>query len=270
MPNSYSSRVLSNTQIGTEIFLMVIESREISSSSNPGNFVQIKINLGTNIFWRRPFSILETDNGNFSILYKIAGRGTKALSQIKSGDSLNIIGPLGNQFSLPDKKDRVLLIGGGIGIPPLYFWAKRLLELGYGRTDIHFFNGAKNNLSLTYLNQIADLGINVYPVTEDGSIGTKGVVIDELNHFLSKNNVPTDRISAFSCGPTAMLKSVAETADRYGINCELALETLMPCGFGICMSCAIKVRDATDMEGFNYRRVCRDGPIFKSQEILWE
>jgi len=272
MPAVYQLPIVSNIEVRGGAYLLTLEAPEIAHSCAPGNFIQIKINFPGNGLWRRPFSILDTDRNNIRVLYKTLGRGTAALAEFKAGVVLNIIGPLGNCFSNPDNDTTVLLIGGGIGIPPLYYLTKRLTESGFPRQSIHFFNGASDYDSLTYLEETSELGINVYAVTEDGSMGIKGVVTDGARQFLSgvDNSIDPPKKRIFACGPAQMLKAVSKLAAQFNVKGEIAMEALMPCGFGICMGCVIKVADPCSSCHYSFKRVCQDGPIFNASDIIWD
>jgi dihydroorotate dehydrogenase electron transfer subunit len=270
MPGVYLSPIISNTGLSDDLFLLELRAPVIAENARPGNFVQLKIDLPSGILWRRPFSILDIQENRISILYKILGKGTRALSTFESGREMSVIGPLGNHFQFPAKGRIVMLAGGGIGIPPLYFLLKRLMASGYDPRKIHFFNGAYDAGCLVYIEQCAEPGINVYAVTEDGSLGIKGLITDGMRQYLGSkaDTAESDDIVIYACGPMPMMRAVAGLADEYGINCQLALEALMPCGFGVCMGCAVKVRD--DNGGSVIRRVCREGPVFDARDIIWE
>ena len=272
MPGIYSAEIISNSEANTGFFLLNLRVPEIAESCYPGNFVQIKIDFPGGCIWPRPFSVLDTNGDHIRILYKILGRGTRALSSFKTGRELNINGPLGNSFSMPEREQTVVLAGGGIGVPPLFNLAGYLLEKGYISRDIHFFNGAADADSLVFVEQCAELGINTYAVTEDGSMGIKGVITEGMKQFMSgaKSAETLDKVIIYSCGPMPMLKAVGELASQYDIPCQMALEALMPCGFGICMGCVVKVKDTSIPEGFRFKRVCRDGPVFDAADIIWD
>ena len=272
MPVVCNSPIISNVEAGNEVFLMMLKAPEIAFNCRPGNFVQIKIDFPDGGLWGRPFSILNSDGENIRILYKTLGRGTKALSGYQTGRTLSILGPLGNNFSVPDKGSTVLLAGGGIGVPPLYYMATNLLRRGISRTDIHFFNGAGNYDSLVFLDQIAELKINTYAVTEDGTMGIKGLITEGISQFLraAESAGELKRIMIYSCGPMPMLKAIAGLASHYGVACEMALEALMPCGSGVCMGCVVKIRNENHPDRYSFQRVCHDGPVFKSCEVLWD
>ncbi len=251
---------------------MTLHAPRIARSCLPGNFVQLKIDFPGGGLWRRPFSILDTDGDNIRILYKALGRGTSYLTCFTPDMELNVIGPLGNSFSEPGRLDSIVLSGGGIGVPPLYFLAKDLLDKGYPPKNIHFFNGAADAGALVFLDEIADLGVSTYAVTEDGSMGIKGFVTEGVMQFLmGMGKMPVKKeTSLYACGPNPMLHVISKLAEEYEINCQLALESLMPCGFGICMGCAVKVRDKSAPEGYSFQRVCHEGPVFDARVIIWE
>ncbi|MBD3168548.1 MAG: hypothetical protein GF307_03625 [candidate division Zixibacteria bacterium] len=272
MSGVYQAEIVSNNSIDNEAYLLTLKAPEIARASMPGNFVQLKIEMADGGFWRRPFSVLDTDGGNIKILYKPLGKGTLALTKFPPGKIVSVIGALGNSFSFPSRDSMIILTGGGIGVPPLYNLAKHLIKSDYNPRNIHFFNGAAGHDSIVYLEESAELGINVYAVTEDGSMGIKGYVTDGVKQFLngmSKTSLSNEPVM-YACGPMPMLRAVGLMVSEYDVYCEMALEALMPCGFGICMGCVVMARDDKSVEGFSYKRVCREGPVFRADDIIWE
>lgn len=222
----------------------------------PGQFAQIRVDGGANTFLRRPLSInfIDKEKNELSLLIKIVGAGTRQICALKSGDTLNMILPLGNTFTLPAKKTaEVLLVGGGVGIAPLLMLAEKLNRLGYGRSNILI--GARTKNDLLQLSDFQRLG-NVFATTEDGSFGEKGFVTQHT--LLTSKNF--DHI--YTCGPTPMMKAVATFANNQKIVCEASLENLMGCGFGSCLCC---VTDSID----GNICVCTEGPVFNIKRLKW-
>lgn len=218
---------------------------------NPGQFVHIKIGQGTQFPLRRPLSIADYDSfsGELTILYKIVGEGTRQLSSFLEGDYVNFMGPLGNGYSLSDVPPSVLLIGGGIGIPPLYLLGKKLREKGIEVKSILGFQSAEGAF---YLKEFQQLGETLV-VTDDGSLGERGRVTDYVDYFLS------DIHRFYSCGPTPMLQAVTRVMGD--IPGYISVEERMGCGIGACFACVCKVTDENDKKG--YRKICVDGPVFE-------
>lgn len=213
-----------------------------SSMHNPGEFINIKV---SNHFLRRPFSVADQEKDEIRVIYKIFGSGTEALSKVNVGDTLDCLTHLGQGFSFA-KEENIYLIGGGIGIPPLYFLAKKLHKLGKKLTIILGFNEASE---LFLVNEFKALG-EVHIATRDGSEGEKGTVIDLLKGHTIEY--------FYAVGPTLMLKALVKEYQ----NGQVSLEERMGCGFGACMGCSIKTKTES-------QRVCKEGPVFDAKELLW-
>lgn len=219
----------------------------------PGQFINILISKTSNIILRRPFSIYDfnSDHNTFSIYIKAIGTGSQTLYNANINDSFNVIYPLGNSFSLlPNKK--VLLIGGGYGIAPLYLLAKYLFKK---KNNINILMGAKSEVDVFMVKDFTEFG-KVFITTENGTSGETGLV---TQHSILKNDT-FDYL--FACGPHEMMKSVSKWAEVNEINCEVSLENFMPCGFGICLCCIAKTINGN-------LRTCIDGPVFNAKEIIW-
>jgi dihydroorotate dehydrogenase electron transfer subunit len=246
-----SAVITSQEKLAEGIYSMWVMDKQIASGAKPGQFLSLYCKNGNRLL-PRPISICEIDNekGLLRLVYRVAGNGTEEFSEYKASDTIEIMGPLGNGFHLEGKK--AILIGGGIGIPPMLELAKQLncekqIVLGY--RDITFLN-----------EEFEGLG-DVFLATEDGSIGTKGNVIDAIK----ENNVEGDII--FACGPTPMLKGIKEYAEKQGIKAQLSLEERMACGIGACLACVCKSTDKDHHTNVNNKRICKDGPVFYSGEI---
>ncbi|MBE6649162.1 MAG: dihydroorotate dehydrogenase electron transfer subunit [Ruminococcaceae bacterium] len=210
-----------------------------------GQFVNIKID---GLFLRRPISVYDVSTDSLTIVYKVVGQGTEKLCEMKKGDELDILTCLGNGYSLDFEGENALLIGGGVGVPPLYYLAKQLLKKGKKVSAILGFN---TKAEVFGEEDFKALGVDVTVTTADGSYGIKGFVTDAL---------PEYDYYYFTCGPEPMLKAVYKNAKGDG---QFSFEERMGCGFGACMGCSHKT-----VKG--YKRVCKDGPVFKKEEILWE
>ena len=211
----------------------------------PGQFVNIKLD---GFYLRRPISVCDIENGRLTIIYKIVGRGTKAMAEMKSG-TLNLLTGLGNGYDLSAGGEKPLLIGGGAGVPPMYYLAKELLGQGKEVCAVLGFNKADE---VFYEKEFTALGCKTFVTTVDGSYAAKGFVTDIINDI--------DYTYFYACGPEPMLKAVYKSAKTDG---ELSFEERMGCGFGACMGCSCKT-----VTGF--KRICKDGPVLKKEEILWE
>ncbi len=237
--------ILSNIEIAKDIWRMEIKTT-FAQKAKPGQFIEISV---PGFYLRRPISICEIKEKEdiLVIIYKVLGQGTEKMTELSSGDSLDVFGPLGNGFPIEDI-DKVLLVGGGVGVPPLYETAKQYRLKG---TQVDVVLGFNDKDAIFYKEEFEQLGCNVEIATMDGSFGTKGTVIDAIK----ANNINTDFISA--CGPLMMLKALDATYSKGYIS----LEARMACGLGACMGCVVKDKDGNSL------RVCKDGPVFEVGKV---
>lgn len=241
-------KVISQDKIATDIYSMWIET-SIADSAKPGQFISVYTKNDVRLL-PRPISICEIEKGKLRIVYRIAGEGTKEFSGYKSGDEIIILGPLGNGFPLLD--DSAILIGGGIGIPPMLQLAKSL------SCEKNIVVGYRNEL---FLNSELEKYGKVTIATEDGSMGTKGNVIDAIKAEGIKGKV------IFACGPVPMLRGIKQYAKENGITAYISMEERMACGVGACLGCVCKSKDVDDHSKVNNKRVCADGPVFNAEDI---
>ena len=240
-------KVIYNKQIALDTFEMKLESTNMVSLSKPGMFINISLNDSSKLL-KRPISICQIDNNNLIITYKINGEGTKLLSCYESGTTLEAIGPLGNGFTLVENK-KVLVVGGGIGVPPLLELSKNLKKLG---NELLIILAFRNKESMIYLDEFKTLG-EVVVTTDDGSFGFKGNALDYLN----SNSIVFDTL--YSCGPEILLKKLEEKYQ--GFEGYLSYEARMACGVGLCHGC---------VKGEKHYCVCTDGPVFNLGVIYGE
>lgn len=250
-----SMQVIKNKCLTRDVYKMIISGENVRLMNTPGQFVTIKIDNNDSLILRRPISICEIDKEKncFTIIYRVVGKGTEILANKKAGDTIDILGPLGNGFSIEniDKNKVVLIAGGGIGIPPLYELSKKLKKknikvitvLGFNSCQDIFYEKEFNELNETYISTI------------DGSYGYKGNVLDLINN----KDINFDYI--YACGPKGMLKSINNKYQNKKKG-YLSLEERMACGIGACTGCVCKVMGKDE-----YKRVCKDGPIFALGEI---
>lgn len=248
-------KVVSQENIATGIYSLWFESKNMAKEAIPGQFLSIYCNDGSRIL-PRPISICEVDkeNGRLRIVYRIAGNGTKEISSFKEGDEVKVVGPLGNGYELLDKS--AMLVAGGIGIPPMLETAKVLSSKGVKVTAVL---GYRNNE--LFLKDEFTKYADVVIATDDGSVGTKGTVIDAIK----EQNVNASCI--YSCGPTPMLRALKEYAMSNDITCQISLEERMACGIGACLACVCKSKEVDDHSHVHNKRVCADGPVFYCQEV---
>lgn len=248
--------VVSQEQLADGIFSMWIQT-EAAKTARPGQFISMYTNDGSKLL-PRPISICEidTETSKLRVVYRVTAEktGTEQFSKMKAGDTLPIIGPLGNGFPLEaGKGKRAFLIGGGIGVPPILELAKQLdcekqIIMGYRDAD-------------TFLKEQFEENGTVYISTEDGSVGTKGNVMDAIR----ENGLEADSI--YACGPTPMLRAIKQYAEEQGIECYISLEERMACGIGACLACVCQSKEKDHHSNVNNKRICKDGPVFLSTEV---
>ena len=237
--------VISNEALTDSVYKMVLGG-DTSAITAPGQFVNIQLD---GMFLRRPISVCDYDGKTLTILYKVVGKGTEAMSQMAAGKELDLLTGLGNGYDLSLSGDRPVLIGGGVGVPPMYHLAKKLLAQGKTVSVILGFN-TKNEIF--YEEEFKALGCAVTVTTVDGSYGVKGFVTTPLEAM--------DYTYFYTCGPEPMLKAVYRSSKTSG---QMSFEKRMGCGFGACMGCSCKTITG-------YKRICKEGPVMKKEEILWE
>lgn len=233
--------IIANRRIAERVYEMKLTG-DLSAVTAPGQFVNVKID---GLFLRRPISVCDADGDTLTLVYKTVGKGTEAMASMRAGEKLNLLTGLGNGYDLSAAGDSPLLVGGGVGVPPLYLLAKKLggrctVVLGFNRAEEAFYD-----------DKFADLGAEVRVVTVDGSVGRKGFVTDaiegEFSHW-------------YACGPYPMLRALADRLK--GIGGSVSLEERMGCGFGACMGCSVVTKNGV-------KRVCKEGPVFDAEEIIW-
>ncbi len=237
-------KILSNKRIAKNVFEMKL-SGDTSAIILPGQFVNIKID---GEFLRRPISICDYDESSITLIYKVVGKGTNLMSTMQENTWLDLLVGLGNGFNTNDSGKNPVLIGGGVGVPPMYNLAKELIKEGKKVSVILGFNKEEE---IFYSEEFEKLGAEVFVTTVDGSVGTKGFVTDVLKDF--------DYSYFYTCGPEPMLKAVYNTSKTSG---QLSFEERMGCGFGVCMGCSCKTK-------YGNKRICADGPVLVKEEIIW-
>ena len=245
------AKVVSQEQLSEGIFDMWIETCNIAEKAVPGQFISVYTRDASRLL-PRPISICEVDGNRLRIVYRVVGGGTTEFSGYKSGESIHILGPIGNGFPIKEG-GKAILIGGGIGIPPMLELAKRISDdktivLGYRSRD-------------TFLDRDIKVYGNIVIATDDGSLGTKGTVIDAIK----ENNVEGNVI--YACGPTPMLRAVKAYAMENNIEAWLSLEEKMACGVGACLACVCKSTEVDAHSMVHNKRICKDGPVFNATEV---
>ena len=237
-------KVTENVPVTESVRRMRLEAPELEDQK-PGGFVNIRLE---GLYLRRPISVFDSEPGRLTILYKVVGKGTEQMSGLRIGTGLDVLTGLGNGYDLTKAGNAPLLLGGGVGIPPLYLLAKRLREEGKPVTAVLGFNTVSEVFTEA---EFKTLGCNVTVTTADGSYGVKGFVTDAL---------PEEYSYFYTCGPEAMLRAVYKATRTSG---QFSFEERMGCGFGACMGCSCKTITG-------YKRICREGPVLEKEEILWD
>ena len=236
--------ILENKPLTKDVFRMVL-SGDTTAITASGQFVNIQLD---GMYLRRPISVCDWDDRTLTIVYKVVGKGTEAMSKMAPGVKLDILTGLGNGYDLTKAGKNPVLLGGGVGVPPMYGCAKRLVEMGIKPTVILGFN-VKDEIF--YEEEFKALGCRTIVTTVDGSYGVKGFVTNAL---------PNDYTHFYTCGPEPMLKAVYKATHTSG---QMSFEERMGCGFGACMGCSCKTITG-------YKRICKEGPVMRKEEILWE
>lgn len=247
-------KVIENKRLNKDFFIIELKGKTKIPDLKPGQFIQVRVDGSPDTFLRRPISIHDVNyaKNTFKILIQIAGKGTETLSKAASGDTLNIIYPLGNSFSLPESNNKILLVGGGCGIAPLLFLGRYLKSNGFVPDILLGFRNKERIIEFEEYLQIGE----VFVTTEDGSMGEKGYVATHSVFSIRKY----DRI--YCCGPDRMMKAIADYCKTKGIVCEVSLENLMACGIGACLCCVVDTTKGNLC-------TCIDGPVFNVNDLKW-
>ncbi len=269
----YRATILSNTEVSPGYFRMRLHIPHQAAASQPGQFLMVRVRDAIDPLLRRPFGIFDINVTEseyaegvqqvcLEILYKVVGKGTMLLSTLHHGDRLDILGPLGKGFETGDAGGEKILVGGGVGLAPLYFLARTLVK----NTRVRLFAGGRTREDILCITEFERLGVETYVATDDGTLGERGLVTEVLERHVQ--GAPGAGM-IFACGPFPMLKAVALIAQRERIPCQVSLEAYMACGVGACLGCVIKGRNHGE-DAPDYRCVCKDGPVFDSRELLWD
>lgn len=256
--------ILHHMEVGPGYFRMGLAFPELGRIARPGQFVMVKLPDRRIPLLRRPFSVHNclVEGGEvfgFELLYKVVGQGTRAMAEMRAGNMLDILGPLGNGFSYPENLRHAFLVAGGIGVAPLRYLAFDLSQHDAVRSTV--FLGGCSSTDILCREEFERVGAEVRITTEDCSLGERGVITSLVEKAVEDADKP-DMI--YACGPQAMLKSLGELAAAYDVPCQVSMETVMACGFGVCLGCAVERAGG----GKGYLHACTDGPVFDSREIV--
>lgn len=237
-------KITENTPLTQTVYKMKLQG-DVSDITSSGQFVNIKLD---GLYLRRPISVCDSEEGVLTLIYKVVGKGTEQMSKMTAGEELNILTGLGNGYDLSLAGDKPLLLGGGVGVPPLYMLCKKLIAEGKKVSVVLGFNTKEE---VFCEEDFKALGAEVFVTTVDGSYGIKGFVTDAMKEI--------DYTYFYTCGPEPMLKAIFKASATSG---QFSFEERMGCGFGACMGCSCKTVTG-------YKRICKDGPVLKKEEILW-
>ncbi len=246
--------ILSNQALSSDVFRMVVHSPQIALGSQPGQFVMIRLSAAMDPLLRRPLSIAGADpqKGTLTLIYRVIGRGTQQMAAVQSGDSLDVMGPLGRGFDL--SHSRLLLVGGGIGLAPLLFAAEHCCP-----QPVEVLAGGRTKDELFWTELFRESCQSIHVTTDDGSLGVCGTCADALPNLLASGRYE----GVLTCGPRPMMKQVVALAKAAGIRTQVSLEEHMACGVGACLACTCGAANGDS------RQVCKDGPVFWAEEVDW-
>jgi dihydroorotate dehydrogenase electron transfer subunit len=261
MPHVVDAIVVMNAEIAADHYRLVLKAPEIAADAKPGQFCMVQVQEGYYPFLRRPMCFERLYPDSFSIVYRVAGEGTRVMSRFQPGQAVNVQGPLGNAFPLPSGYQRYFLVGGGVGIAPFPALAEALVrEL---RVVPEVIVAARSARFLTCVEQFKEMGCRIHTATDDGSMGFHGFAADLLATF---DLTPEDVV--YCCGPTPMMQAVHRVCARSRTLCYASLEAEMACGDGVCLGCVVEAKVEVEFE--RMLRVCCDGPTFDTRLLQWD
>lgn len=261
------ANIVENIEISPGYFRLTLQVPAFSMNALPGQFVMLKMSESHDPLLRRPMGIYKTSNTDdafcLEILYQVVGKGTSIMSEKVKGEHIDLLGPFGNGFKIQTVIKEAVFVAGGVGIAPLVMVAEKMARETPG-LKIYLFIGGKSKKDILCIEDFKNMDTEIYVTTEDGSLGSSGLVTDPLKEFI--NNKSGDQTSLFACGPYRMLKSVSNIAINKNVPCQVSLDRRMACGFGVCLGCVIKVNSENSNP---YKNVCTDGPVFDAKEVAW-
>jgi dihydroorotate dehydrogenase electron transfer subunit len=277
----HDATVMSNRTIVPGILRMRLACPDAAQRARPGQFIMLQVSAYTDPLLRRPFSVCSAREDVVDIVYKVVGRGTAAMAAWQPGLRVSCIGPRGNGFSIADTLERAYLVAGGMGIAPLLFLLETLKQSTRGASNTIFIGGktAQDIAVFEDFNVLTQQ--HIFYATEDASRGFPGLVTDLFaNHLKEAGRQHSQSACIYGCGPAPMLSILGASADHQGLECQVSLESRMACGIGACLGCAVKTKASGEravssgaghrMPPDSYKRVCADGPVFNSRELVWD
>lgn len=269
MRHQLDAPILAHRRLAEYEYEVVLHAPAVAAEARAGQFLEVLYDHSLSPYTRRPFSVFKVDRqaGTVTIVYLARGAFTQGMARQRVGETLSIVGPLGNHFVASDAPGvRHVLVAGGVGAPPMYLLAWEMVQAGEDASRLVVIDGARSRDLLVAVREFQELGVGLRLVTDDGSAGRRGVVTDLLREALDEGGPA----QVYSCGPTAMLRAVSELCAERAVPCLVSVETMMPCGLGVCMGCAVKIRDASHPDGYQVLRGCHEGPIFRGEDVLWD
>jgi dihydroorotate dehydrogenase electron transfer subunit len=268
----FTSMILSNAEVSPGYWRMRMTAPQEFSAARPGQFVMVRVNTAIDPLLRRPFGIFDVgihipvQSGAatqpfFEMLYRVVGKGTAMLSTLHETDLLDVLGPLGTGFTLGCPDEEKLIVGGGVGLAPLYLLARELVK----QSPVRLFAGGRTRDDILCITEFERLGVECYTATEDGSLGECGLVTEALVRRLDSLS---GKATIFACGPHGMLNAVANIAAERNIPCQVSLEGYMACGVGACLGC-VAPGHSHSSDTPDFRCVCTEGPVFEAGELTW-
>ncbi|HYQ47446.1 MAG TPA: dihydroorotate dehydrogenase electron transfer subunit [Thermodesulfovibrionales bacterium] len=256
MSRSFTATIKENLPVHATHNLLTVSVPESVPAARPGQFFMVGVNRGTDPLLKRAFSLFRRTDGCLQILYRIRGKGTGILRNMKEGTVLDMLGPLGNFYPMPSENSIPLVIAGGIGIASVFSLAEEIA----GRARV--FYGARTKEDLLMLNEVKVFAKELTISTDDGSMGRKGTAADALRTFLASQASLSAQFCIYSCGPYPLLKAIGAISREYRIRSYVSMEEHMACGIGACLGCVVKTYDG-------YKSVCKEGPVMNAAEIVW-
>jgi dihydroorotate dehydrogenase electron transfer subunit len=268
---NFNTTILSNQELSPGYYRMRILAPGFVAASKPGQFLMVRVSGGFEPLLRRPFGIFRTgflpadcqglpDKEYVEILYKVIGRGTSILKDLHQGDRVELLGPLGNGFDVQPAAEQIL-VGGGIGLVPLYMLARQLVKTG----NVRLLMGGRCRDDILAVTEFERLGVATYVSTDDGSLGEEGLVTDVLQRKLDK----FPRAMVYACGPMPMLRAVHELCGPRRVPLQVSLEAFMACGVGACLGCVVKGAGHSESDP-HYLCTCKEGPVFRADQLEWD
>lgn len=250
------AEIIENSPLNKNHNLLVLKPLGASKKPQPGQFYMIRVGDSYDPLLKRPFCIFRNISGKLYFIYRIRGKGTEKIKQMRKGKVVDILGPMGNGYDLSERKNTPLIVIGGVGIASAFSLAEKLSKNAY------IFYGGRTKTELLMLNELKKITKNITISTNDGSTGKKGTVVDVLKDYLAYQLSAISSQLIYACGPSPMLEAVSRLATEKGIKGYISMEENMACGVGACLGCTVKTKKG-------YKRVCKEGPVFPMEEIVW-